>query len=324
MVLINWVEKNKQTFIDNLFGDSVGEKEHPVITWCVAAEYIQGLINGISFEGMSEEQLLHQIMLENSSKNTLERTNKEWKDVLTYLTNQASMRGTVRNSLVSGSNTIMGIVGDTVSGKVQFYRTYELCNSLRHLESKGWDISGELTDYNSKAYENIRSYLQGLYTKVAAIVTSEKKLAKETIKSFEDLLGTDTSEEDYINVVRAISEFYTTCNMAHEVYASALKERFERKTPKEQAKEAIGLYHLLKDNSKSKDNMKLLQIFAKAPREKLDDIISSLTQVETFALKLKDNHSKMLGDVDQIDLLILEGALEKLESLSNTIEEMEV
>ena len=134
----------------------------------------------------------------------------------------------------------------------------------------------------------------------------------------------DMSEEDYINVVKAISEFYTTCNMAHEVYTSALKERFERKTPKEQAKEAIGLYHLLKDNSKSKDNMKLLQIFAKAPREKLDDIISSLTQVETFALKLKDNHSKMLGGVDQIDPLILEGALEKLESLSNTIEEMEV
>ena len=273
---------------------------------------------------MSDEQLLHQIMLENSSKNVLTRTNKEWNDVLTYLTNQASMRGTVRNSLVSGSNTIMGIVGETVSGKVQFYRTYELFNSLRHLESKGWDISAELTDYNSKAYENIRSYLQGLYAKVGAVVVSEKKLAKETIKRFEELLGTDPSEEDYINVVEAISEFYTTCNMAHEVYASALKERFETLTPKEQAKGAIGLYRLLKDNYKSKDNMKLLQIFAKAPREKLDDIISSLTQIKTFALKLKDNHSKMLGGVDQIDQPILESALEKLESLSNTIEEMEV
>lgn len=50
MVLINWVEKNKQTFIDNLFGDSVGEKEHPVITWCVAAEYIQGLIHLINIQ----------------------------------------------------------------------------------------------------------------------------------------------------------------------------------------------------------------------------------------------------------------------------------
>jgi len=218
----------------------------------------------------------------------------------------------------------MGIVGDTASGKVQFYRTYELFNSLRHLESKGWDISSELANYNSKAYENIRSYLQGLYAKVDMVVTSEMKLTEKTIKKFEELLGTDPSEEDFIDVVKAISEFYRTCNMAHEVYASVLKERFERKTPKEQAKEAIGLYHLLKDNSKSKDNMRLLQIFAEAPREKLDDIMSSLIQVETFALKLKDNHSKMSRDIDQIDLPILEEALEELESLSNTIEEMEV
>ena len=109
MVLINWVEKNKQTFIDNLFGDSVGKKEHPVITWCIAAEYIQSLINGVNLEGMAEEQLLRQIMLENSSKNSLTRTNKEWNDVLTYLTNQAAMRTTVRNTLVSGSNTMMEI-----------------------------------------------------------------------------------------------------------------------------------------------------------------------------------------------------------------------
>ena len=325
MVLINWVEKNKQTFIENLFGDSIGKKEHPVITWCIAAEYIQSLINGVNLEGMAEEQLLRKIMLENSSKNSLTRTNKEWNDVLTYLTNQAAMRTTVRNTLVSGSNTMMEIIGDpSGAGKVPFYRTYELLNSLKHLETNGWDISVELAAYSSKPYESIRSYLQGLYTKVNAIIASEKKLTKDTVKRFEELFGGDPTEEDYISVIKAISEFYTTCNMAHEMYTSALKERFETVSPKEQAKEAIGLYRLLKDSSKSKDNMKLLQIFAKAPREKLDDIISSLTQVETFALKLKDNHSKMLGDVDQIDPLILEGALEKLESLSNTIEEMEV
>lgn len=324
MVMINWIEKNKQTFINNLFGDSVGVKEHAVITWCVAAEYIQGMINGVSFEGLSEEQLLHQIMLGNGGENVLVRTNKEWNDVLTYLRNQASMRETVKNSLISGSNTIMGIVGDTVSGKVQFYRTYELINSLKHLDSKGWDISDELDEYSSKSYENIRSYLQSLYTKVNVIITSEKKLAKETVKRFEELLDTDPSEDDYINVVKAISDFYLTCNMAHEVYVSSLKERFVSSPPKEQASRAISLYRLLKDSTKSKNNMKLLQVFARAPREKLDEIISNLTQVETFALMLKENHSKMLGEVDQVDPLILEGALEKLESLSNTIEEMEV
>lgn len=326
MVMINWVERNKKAFIDNLFGDVVGEKEHPVITWCIASEYIQGLINGINYEGLSEEQILNQLMFDSDRREVLNRTNKEWNDVLTYLGNQASKRVAVNNSLVFGSNTIMGIIGDPnfKAGKVAFYRTYELLNSLRHLKNKGWDISDELSEYGSKVYDNIRSYLQGLYTRVNTIVLSEKKLAKETVKKFEDLLGTNPTDEDYINVLRAISEFYTTCNMAHEVYASALKEYFEKATPKELAKEAIGLYRLLKDSAKSKNNMKLLQVFAKAPREKLDDIISKLIQVETFALKLKDNHSKMLGDVDQIDPLILEGALEKLESLSNTIEEMEV
>lgn len=326
MVMINWIEKNKKVFIDNLFGDSVGEKEHPVITWCIAAEYIQGLINGVGFDDLSDEQLLHKIMLENESKNVLTRTNKEWNDVLTFFRNQESMQVTVKNSLVTGSNTIMGIVGDTSSsfGKVQFYRTYELINSVTHLKRQGWDISGELDGYSSKSYDNIRSYLQGLYIKVNAIVTSEKKLAKETVKKFEELLGTDPSEEDYINVINAISEFYATCNTAHVVYASSLKERFETNTPKEQASRAIGLYRLLKESAKNKDNMRLLQIFSKAPREKLDEIILNLTQVEIFALKLKDNHSKMLGDVDQVDPLILEGVLEKLEGLSNTIEDMEV
>ena len=324
MILINWIENNKQTFIENLFGDSIGKKEHPVITWCIAVEYIQSLMNGDDFDGLSEEQMLHQIMLEKSSNTVLMRTNKEWVDVLTYLGNQASMRETVRNYLVSGSNTIMGIIGEQVSGKIPFYRTYELMNSVHHLKKQGWNISEELTGYNSKAYENIRLYLEGLYKKVDAIVISEKKLVKKTIKKFEELLGVEPSEEDYMKVVNAISEFYTTCNMAHEVYTSSLKEKFEVDSPKEQANLAIGLYQLLKESVRNKDNMKLLQIFSKAPRERLDEIISNLVQVETFALRLKDNRSSMLGDIEQVDPLILEGALEKLKCLSDVIEKMEV
>ena len=95
-------------------------------------------------------------------------------------------------------------------------------------------------------------------------------------------------------------------------------------SPKEQANLAIGLYQLLKESVRNKDNMKLLQIFSKAPRERFDEIISNLVQVETFALRLKDNRSSMLGDIEQVDPLILEGALEKLKCLSDVIEKMEV
>lgn len=326
MVMINWVEKNKKVFIKNIFGDVVGEKEHPIITWCIASEYIQALINGVDFENLSDEQILHQLMFDSDKNIVLNRTNGEWNDVITYFENQSSKKLAVNNTLLFGSNTIMGVIGDPnfKAPKVEFYRTYELMNSLKHLKAKGWDINDELLNYNSKTYENIRLYLQGLYSKVKIVVASEKKFVKTTVEKFEKLFGKNPSEEDYINVLTEISEFFATCNMAHEMYSSSLKEPFEKKSPKEQAEEAVGLYCLLKDIVKSKDNMKLLQVFSRAPREKLDSIISSLNQVETFALKLKENHSNMLGDIDQIDPLILEGALDKLESLSGIIEEMEV
>lgn len=324
MIMVNWIEKNKQVFIRNLFGDSVGEKEHPVITWCIAAEYIQGLITGVDYDGLSHEQLLHVIMTTNNDQITSNRTNSDWNDVLAFLKNSSSLRENVKNSLISGSNTIMSVVGEQTAGKVQFYRTYELINSVKHLEEKNWDISDELKNYSSKAFDNIKSYVETLYVKVKAICSSEKKLARESVKKFEALLGVNPSEDDYINVINAIYEFYSTCNTAHELYTSSLKERFELDSPKAQASKAISLYRNLKEIDAVKDNMGLLQAFSKSPREKIDLIIADLTQVEKFALTLKEKHSKVIGDIEQVDPIIIESARDKLESLSNVIEEMEV
>ena len=64
--------------------------------------------------------------------------------------------------------------------------------------------------------------------------------------------------------------------------------------------------------------------FCNFSHKDLWSIIDVLTNVESFAAKLGEIHSKMLGDVEQVDSLILEAACEKLEELSNRIEEMEV
>lgn len=324
MMLIGWLEKNKKIFIDNLFGDSIGTDEHPVITWCIAAEYIQRLFSGENLEGLSEKKLLQHMMFEKAENSTVVRTNQDWKDVLTYFNNQKSMRTAINTSLVSGSNTIMGIVGEQTSGKEQFYRTCELLKSLRHLQSAGWDLNDEIKKYNNtKSNEDIKTYLQGLYTRVAKVVDTEKAMAKATVKKFENLIGNNPSEEDYMVVIHEISEFYGTCKMAHELYDSSLEMRF-KDTPKEQAIKAIDLYTTLKNAAKCKDSMQLLLIFSKAPRERLDEIISDLMKVEKFAIERQDAHSKLLGDVEQADPLIVEGALNKLEMLSDTIEKMEV
>lgn len=325
LVLINWIEQNKQTFIDNLFGDTVGKTEHPVITWCLATEYLQRLLYGEDMDSLREDALLRYLMKAESPAAAKGKkiVNTDWNDVLTYLSNQTSIKTTIKNSLVSGSNTIMGIIGEKAEGRVPFYHTRELLNSIDYLNSKGWDIQEDLKACTSKQYENIRNYLTSLYSRISTVVAKESNIAETTMKSFETLIGNAPTEEDYINVVVAINEFYVTCGTAHESYDSSLKIKFEG-SPKAQAEKAIELYNILKSAAKVTDRVELLRIYAKGPVEELFAIIEDLNSVKKFANMLKEAHSKRLGDVEQVDPLVLEGALEKLEQLSNRIEEMEV
>lgn len=321
MVMINWIEHSKQEIIRNIFGDCIGSKEHPAITWCLAAEYIERLLSGENLDRLSTEKLLQRIF-GNFKSSQVSRTNKDWDDVLTYLHYQEAMQQTVHDSLIRGSNTLLGVVGDTSSGNVKFLRTAELFNSIDHLKNAGWNISGELQNPTVKFFDNIRIYLLGLYTKVQAVTDSEKRLSEGTIRKFEELIGTDPTEQDYINAVNAIYDFFKACSAAHELYSSELKMRFDE-PPAKQAKAAIAIYQTLKKAVQSNDSMELLLIFSKAPREKLDEINSALTKIEEFAKTLQARRSKMLGNVREIDPLILNGALAKLDQLSITISRME-
>lgn len=323
LVLVNWLEKNKQTFIDRLFGETVGTTEHPILTWCLAVEYLQKLLYGEKLQFLPEEELLRQLVIGKSNERNDRRLNSDWNDVLTFLSNQTSVKGIIHNYLAAGSNTIMGIVGESTAGGVPFYRTRELLNSVNHLKEKGWDICDELVSGESMQYENVRAYLKSLYVKIHAVVEGEKKLAESALKNFEKLIGEKPSEEDYMDVVAEIRKFYETCHAAHESYATELKIKFDGE-PQEQAKTAVGCYKKLKEEQKNANEIQLLQFYSQRPVEKLQSIIDALTAVETFAAKLKETHRKMLGDVEQVDSLVLEAACTKLEELSNRITEMEV
>lgn len=323
MVLINWLEKNKQIFIHRLFGGTVGTTEHPILTWCLAVEYLQKLLYGEKLQFLPEEELLRQLVIGKSNERNDRRLNSDWNDVLTFLSNQTSVKGVIHNYLAAGSNTIMGIVGESAAGGVPFYRTRELLNSVNHLKAKGWDICDELTGGEAMQYENVRAYLKSLYVKIHAVVESEKKLAESVLKNFERLIGEKPSEEDYMEVVAEIRKFYETCHTAHESYATELKIKFDGE-PQEQAKIAVGCYKKLKEEQKNVNEIQSLQFYSQRPVEKLQSIIDALTSVETFAAKLKETHRKMLGNVEQIDSLVLEAACTKLEELSNRITEMEV
>lgn len=323
LVLINWLEKNKQIFIDRLFGKTVGTTEHPILTWCLAVEYLQRLLYGEKLQFLPDEELLRQLVIGKSNVRNDRRLNSDWNDVLTFLSNQTSVKGVINNYLTAGSNTIMGIVGERAAGGVPFYRTRELLNSVNHLKVKKWDICDELKGGESEPYENVRKHLKSLYAKIYTVIESEKKLAETALKNFENLIGEKPSEEDYMDVVAEIQKFYVTCHTAHESYTTELKMKFDGE-PQEQAQIAIGYYQNLKEKLENADTIELLQFFSQRPVEKMQSIIDALNSVEDFAKKQKEAHSKMLGDVEQVDSLVLEAACTKLEELSNRIAEMEV
>lgn len=323
LVLINWLEKEKQSFIDRLFGKTVGTTEHPVITWCLAAEYLQRLLYGEELQNLSDQELLRQLVRNTAKDRNGEKLNPDWNDVIKFLSNQTSVKSLIHNYLTSGSNTIMGIVGESAGGKVPFYRTRELLNSIAHLREKIWDIREELAVCDAAQYENVRNYLMSLYTRIEAVIEGEKKLTQSALKRFEELVGNHPSEEDYLDVVEEIQEFYVRCHSAHEHYDTGLKVKFDGE-PQEQARRAMGYYRKLKETLEKEDEIQLLQLFSQRPLEELQSIMDGLTRVESFAAKLGERHRKMLGDVEQVDSLILEAARGKLERLSKRIEEMEV
>lgn len=322
LVLINWLESHKKEFINKLFGKTVGLSEHPVITWCLAIEYLQRLLYGQKLGGKSHEELLRVLMRTVVPIKAEDREDPAWKDVLVFLNNQKFIKDQINASLVSGSKTLMGIVGEKAESKVPFFRTSELLNSIAHLDNNNWDIMSELQQYTGSQYENIRKYLQSLYQKIDSVVMSEKKIAQTKLKEFESLIGKNPTESSYQEVAAAIQEFYVTCGTAHEHYNSDLKSKFDE-SPFEQAKYAINQYQNLKNAISSDDRIELLKLFSQRPIENLSKIIKALNDVEAFAKRLYTTHSNLLGGVETIDPLLLESALSKLEELSNRIEEME-
>lgn len=325
LILINWLEKNKNVFIDRIFGNTVGAGEHPVITWCLAIEYLQRILYGEVMSYSSDEELL-EILLKKAPKTKYEpRANQSWNDVVTFLSNQKSMISTISNNLKSGSKTVMGIVGESTGtgGKVSFYKTSELLNSIEHLKRKNWDISDELDTFNSAQYERIRKHLKGLYARISNVIASEKSLARSAVKEFENLVGDTPTTAGYIDIVNEIQNFFSNCNTAHEPFSTELKIKFDEE-PQTQAKKSIDHYNTVCEALQQKETISALKLFSTRPTDRFIAIISSLRSVETLARKLEDKHKSTLGTGYQVDPVMVEAALETLQSLSEKMEKLEV
>lgn len=298
MVLINWLEDNRDSILKKMFEDSVGQAEHPLVTWGMAEEYLRRILKGEDLSSRNNLQLLKTLMLETPHPVNTQRKNDVWNDTVTYLLNNDSESGTARKYLGQAGRTYMGIIqeGTAQAGGVAFYRYQDLLLSLQRLRQSGWDIEDKVKAAVKQPYLEVRKPLLEIYKRIKMVLVQEKNTSKEIIKRFEDLIGKNPTEEAYLLVVQEVIAFFQNCNNAHEAIDMQLVDRFHI-SPDEQAKKALKLYQVLQANVKHVEDISLLESYAKAPNEKLLAIVEDLERVDKLATQMEAKHNhRVTGD----------------------------
>lgn len=312
-VLVTWLEKNKALIKQNLCGDCVRDMEQPVITWCLALEYLQRLLCGEALEESSNDWLLQQLFSGSSAVNNYQsRDNAAWNDVFASVKNAQSIYMQVREYLQKGANTSMGVAGDPVQSSAKIYRYSELIRSLEHLRQKNWDLSDELNQIkNPKQFSMILRQLDELYHKIETVVAQEKQLAQKALEDFHAVFGEAPTIENLAALSGEIASFFAQCNQSNQPYPNHLKEKFDEE-PLEFAQRVQNIYASVHSRTGITDHVALLQAFSQNPVGALRGITSSLNELAALADKAKNQHQPLTGVQISVDTERAQQATRKL------------
>ena len=312
-VLVTWLEKNKALIKQNLCGDCVRDMEQPVITWCLALEYLQRLLCGEALEESSNDRLLQQLFSGSSAVNNYQsRDNAAWNDVFASVKNAQSIYMQVREYLQKGANTSMGVAGDPVQSSAKIYRYSELLRSLEHLRQKNWDLSDELNQIkNPKQFSMILRQLDELYHKIETVVAQEKQLAQKALEDFHAVFGEAPTIENLAALSGEIASFFAQCNQSNQPYPNHLKEKFDEE-PLEFAQRVQNIYASVHSRTGITDHVALLQAFSQNPVGALRGITSSLNELAALADKAKNQHQPLTGVQISVDTERAQQATRKL------------
>lgn len=92
----------------------------------------------------------------------------------------------------------------------------------------------------------------------------------------------------------------------------------------EQANEAIGLYENLKSAIDNKDGITLLMFSTQQYLERFNELIENFEKLEALAISVSANRQKVSKALVNVDKVLIDAALAKLEALDSSIAALEV
>lgn len=324
-VLISWLEKNKSDIKQRICGTIAVQGEQPLITWCLALEYLKRCLLGDKPEEKDAYALLKVLLGGQPDNSNLNRVNNSWEQVVAGIHNAASSYSQAHMFLLSGANSTMGVIGDSASNTAKIYRYNELLNSLEHLQKKGWDISEELGPYKDyKLYSSTIKTLSDLYGKVRTVAQEEKRLAKEASLSLIDAVGETPTRDSLIDLINAIKQFYAQCKQSNQMYQPDLEMKFKDE-PVVWAQKLMTLFEIARDAENITNPIEVLSRFSGDPITALNNHIRDLKKIAGFADQVKQRFQQLAGGGQAaVDTVMAQEAINELREILDIVENLEV
>lgn len=324
-VLITWLEKNKAAIKKRIYSPVTVQQEQPLVTWCLALEYLERCLLGEKLDGKDRYKTLRILLGNHPTDIHTKRTNKSWEQVVTGIRNASASYMQANQLLLSGANSYMGVIGDSAANTAKIYRYNELLNSLSHLEQKGWDVSDELDAYKDcKLFSSTIKTLSDLYRKIRTVAQEEQRFAKQAALKLSEVVGETPTKDVLMDLINEINQFYAQCKQSNQAYRSDLEMKFSEE-PSVWAQELMMLFEMARDAEKIKNPIEVITHFADDPMATLNERISSLQAVSEFADKVKQHFQQLAGGSQAaVDTDTAEKAMNTLDQVLEITEHLEV
>ena len=324
-VLITWLEKNKPDIQKRIYGPVTAQQEQPLITWCLALEYLERCLLGEKLDEKDSYKTLKILLGNHPADIRAKRTNKSWEQAVAGIHNASASYMQANQLLLSGANSYMGVIGDSAANTAKIYRYNELLNSLNHLEQKGWDVSDELDSYKDcKLYSNTIKTLSDLYRKIRAVAQEEQSSAKQAALRLSEVVGETPTKDSLMDLINEIKRFYAQCKQSNQVYRSDLEMKFSEE-PGIWAQQLMLLFEKARDAETMTNPIEVISRFSDDPVAVLNEYVSSLQSVADFADKVKQHFQQLAGGSQTaVDIDTAEAAMNTLDQVLEITEQLEV
>lgn len=324
-VLITWLEKNKSDIQKRIYGPVTAQQEQPLITWCLALEYLERCLLGEKLDEKDSYKTLKILLGHHPADIRAKRTNKSWEQIVAGIRNASASYMQANQLLLSGANSYMGVIGDSAANTAKIYRYNELLNSLNHLEQKGWDVSDELDSYKDcKLYSSTIKTLSDLYRKIRAVAQEEQSSAKQAALRLSEVVGETPTKDSLMDLINEIKRFYAQCKQSNQVYRSDLEMKFSEE-PGIWAQQLMLLFEKARDAETMTNPIEVISRFSDDPVAVLNEYVSSLQSVADFAVKVKQHFQQLAGGSQTaVDTDTAEAAMNTLDQVLEITEQLEV